>query len=263
MGKKLSSAPLYYTVVQVQFSPVLDLEGYIPSIQSKMRDAHFPDYQREISQNFVLPFNGTEQGSVVAPTVAQQTRYRFGDISGRSLFILETNSLSFITTNYDTYEAFSDPFLKGLGMLNDVLRLDFVARIGLRYLDAVQPGEGEALRDFLVPEVLGITSRIDGTLQHSLSESVLSTGSVQLISRVVIRDGHIGLPVELAASAPTIDPRFTQRAGKHAIIDNDAFISQRQAFDLGKVKEQLMRLHEEAGKAFKATVTDHAWASWA
>jgi len=263
MGKKLNSAPVYYTVVQVQFNPVLDLEGYIPAIQSKMREAHFPDYQKEVFQQLVLPFSGIEQGQMAAPTVAPQSRYRFGDIGGRSLFILETNSLSLQTTSYDTYETFSESFLKGLGILNEALRLDFVARIGLRYLDAVQPADGEALGDYLVPEVLGLASRIDGTLQHSLSESVLSTGAGQLVSRVLIRHGHVGLPMELAGSAPAIDPRFTQREGLHAIIDSDASINQREAFDLEKVRAQLMALHDEVAKAFKATITDHAWASWA
>ena len=44
MGKKLTNAPVYYTVAQVQFNPVLDLDGYIPAIQSKMREAHFPGF---------------------------------------------------------------------------------------------------------------------------------------------------------------------------------------------------------------------------
>ena len=34
MGKKLTNAPVFYTVAQVQFNPVLDLDGYIAPIQS-------------------------------------------------------------------------------------------------------------------------------------------------------------------------------------------------------------------------------------
>lgn len=69
MGTKLSNAPVYYTVAQVQFNPVLDLDGYIPAIQSKMREAHFPDYKKEIVQRLVLPFGNAEQGQMAAPTV--------------------------------------------------------------------------------------------------------------------------------------------------------------------------------------------------
>ena len=264
MGTKLNNAPVYYTVAQVQFNPVLDLDGYVPAIQSKMREAHFPDYKKEVFQQLVLPFGGAEQGQMAAPTVTPQTRYLFGDIDGRSLFLLETNALSFQTTRYDTFETFSGAMLKGLGVLHDALRLDFVERIGLRYLDAVQPSkDGETLRDFLVPEVLGHSLRGQGELQHSISETGVLTTSDQLVSRILIRDDHVGLPMELGGLSPTIDPRFTQRKSLHAIVDTDASIAHREAFDLVKVGTRLTALHDDIVKSFNATVTDHARASWA
>nr|WP_295781243.1 TIGR04255 family protein [Rhodoferax sp.] len=264
MGKKLTNAPVYYTVAQVRFNPVLDLDGYIPAIQSKMREAHFTDYKKEVFQQLVLPFGGGEQGQMAAPTITPQSRYQFGDIGGRSLFLLEANALSFQTTNYDTFETFSEILLKGLGMLHDALRLDFIERIGLRYLDAVQPSKaGETLREFLVPEVLGLALRGEGQLQHSVSETIVLTAAGQLVSRVLIRHGQVGLPMELGGFAPTIDPRFTQSESLHAIVDTDASIGQREVFDLTKVREQMTALHSEIAKSFNATVTDHARASWA
>lgn len=264
MGKKLSNAPVYYTIAQVQFNPVLDLDGYIPAIQSKMREARFPDYKKEVVQRLVLPFGGTEQGQMAAPTITPQSRYLFGDIDGHSLFLLETNALSFQTTKYDIFETFSGALLKGLGIFHDALRLDFVERIGLRYLDAVQPtGDRENLRDFLVPEVLGLALQEQGQLQHSVSETSVSTAAGQLVSRVIIRHGHIGLPMELGGLALNIDPRFTQREGLHAIIDTDAFIAHREIFELAKVGKRLEALHDEIYKSFEATVTERALASWA
>lgn len=264
MGKKLTNAPVYYTVAQVQFNPVLDLDGYIPSIQSKMREAHFPDYKKEVFQQLVLPFGGSEQGQMVAPTLTPQSRYLFGDIDGRSLFLLETNALSFQTTSYDTFETFSATLLKGLGILHDALGLNFVERIGLRYLDAIQPSkEGETLREFLVLEVLGLSLREGGQLQQSVSETIFSTTAGQLVSRVLIRHGHVGLPMELGGFAPVIAPRFTLREGLHAIVDTDASIAHRETFELPKVSARLTALHDEIVKSFNATVTDHARASWA
>lgn len=264
MGKKLTNAPVYYTIAQVQFNPVLDLDGYIPALQSKMREAHFPDYKKEVFQRVVLPFGGADQGQMAAPTVTPQSRYLFGDIQGRSLFLLETNALSFQTTNYDTFETFSEIFLKGLGVLHDALRLDFVERIGLRYLDAIQPSkEGETLREFLVPEVLGLSLQGEGQLQHSVIETIFSTAAGQLVSRVLIRHGYVGLPMELGGLAPLIDSRFTQRESLHAIVDTDASIAHREMFELSSVGERLTALHDGIVKSFNAMVTDHARASWA
>ena len=264
MGKKLTNAPVYYTVAQVQFNPVLDLDGYIPVIQSKMREAHFPDYRKEVVQRLVLPFGNAEQGQMAAPTVTPQSRHLFGDIDGRSLFLLETNALSFQTTRYDTFDTFSETLLKGLAMLHNALQLDFVERIGLRYLDAVQPSKNnETLREFLVREVLGLALREEGQLQHSVSETIVLTTAGQIVSRVLIRHGHVGLPMELSGLNPTIDPRFTQRESLHAIVDTDASYGHREAFELAKIDERLTALHDEIVKSFNATVTDHARATWA
>jgi len=264
MGTKLNNAPVYYTVAQVQFNPVLDLDGYVPAIQSKMREAHFPDYKKEVFQRLVLPFGSAEQGQMAAPTVTPQARYLFGDIDERSLFLLEANTLSFQTTRYDTFETFSSTLLKGLSVLHEALRLDFVERVGLRYLDAVQPSkDGETLRDFLVPEVLGHSLRGQGQLQHSVSETSVLTVSGQLVSRVLIRDDLVGLPMELGALTPTIDSRFTQRKSLHAIVDTDASVAHREAFELPKIEARLTALHDDIVKSFNNTVTDHARASWA
>ena len=264
MGTKLTNAPVYYTVVQVQFNPILDLEGYIPAIQPKMREARFPDYKKEVFQQLVLPFGGAGQGQMAAPTLTPQSRYHFGDIAGRSLFLLETNTLSFQTTSYDTFETFSETFLKGLGILHNALHLDFVERIGLRYLDAIQPSkDGETLREFLVPEVLGHALQEEGNLQHALSETIVSMAAGQLVTRVLIRYGQVGLPLEMGGLAPVIDPRFTQRVSLHAIVDTDASNSSREVFVPSKVGERLTALHVEIEKSFNATVTDHARAAWA
>jgi uncharacterized protein (TIGR04255 family) len=263
MGKKLSKAPVYYTIAQVHFNPVLDLDNYVAAIQAKMREAHFPDFKQDVVQRLVLPFASGLIGQSPAPSVTPQSRYQFGDISGSSMFLLETNALSFQTTAYDTFDTFSATFLKGLGVLHEGLRLDFVERIGLRYLDAVQPPEGESLRDYVVPEVLGLALRGVGQLQHAVSETYVAAAAGQLISRVLIREGTIGLPMELSGLAPAIAPRFTQHSGLHAILDTDASASQREVFDLGKVAFTLTALHDEIGKSFSATVTPHALAAWA
>lgn len=265
MGTKLSKAPVYFTVVQVQFNPILNLDHYLPAIQPKMRDEHFPDFRREAFQSLVLPFGGVESGQVSPPTLASQSRYTFGDIAGRASFILESNSLAFQTTAYDTFETFSATFLKGLGIVHDAIRLDFIERIGLRYLNAVlPPSTDESLRDYLVPEVLGMSERTKGKIQHSVSETLSAVGLSQLVARVLIREGHVGLPMELAQHAPTIEPRFTQQEARlHAIVDTDASFTQREIFDLDKINEYLDSLHEDIKAAFEAIVTDHAIATWA
>lgn len=263
MSKKLSKAPVYYTVAQVQFNPILNLESFIPAIQARMREACFPDYRKEVVQQIILPFGLPEGGQAAQPAISPQLRYLFGDVDGRSLFVVEPNSISFQTTRYDTFKEFSKNMLNGLTILHDTLKLNFIERIGLRYLDAVQPsGASETLKDYLVAEVLGHALNGEGRLQHSVSETVSVVGGGQLVSRVLIRHGRLGLPSELSTLAPTIDPRFTQYEGLHGVIDTDASFNQRETFELGKIGERFITLHAEITKSFSSTVTDYARSVW-
>ncbi|HAT1602169.1 TIGR04255 family protein [Raoultella ornithinolytica] len=260
MGIKLNSAPVYYTLAQVQFNPILDLETYMPLIQAEMRKAHFPDFKREVIQQFMMPM---DPGQIAPPSAATQTRYLFGDINSTSSFVLDNNALVLQCTNYDTFETFLATLLQGLKTLDRILQLDFVERIGVRYLDAVQPKDGETLKDYLIPEVLGLSMYGVGSLQQSFSETGAFTPAGQLISRVIIRDGQVGLPMELNALAPTIAPRFMEKNSLHAIVDTDCFAIQREPFNIANIEAHLMALHDQIVESFRVMVTRYALDSWA
>lgn len=263
MGKKMSNAPVYFTVAQVRFNPVLNMEGYLVTIQEKMRTAHFPDFKRETIQQLIVPLGSpSESGQVPTPSFVPQARCIFGDIEGTTKFVLENSALALQTTAYETFEVFSKMLLDGLKIVHDALRLDFTERIGLRYLDAVLPKERESLSDYLTPEVLGLSNKLAGKLSHSFSETVTMNTSGQLVSRVIIQDGHVGLPPELMAVVPRLNKRFTQPEGRHAIIDTDAFLERREVFSIEKLRDRLLALHGEILKSFRVTVTSSALKKW-
>lgn len=263
MDKKLRNAPVYYTLAQVQFNPILNVGNFINIIQSRLREADFPDYKEEAFQRIILPFSGIESAQAAPPILSHQIRYSFGNISGRTSFLLETNALTLQTTEYQSFKEFMRIFLVGLAVVNDALRLAFIERVGLRYLDAVYPmGDEDSLDIYLVPEVAGIYKKLSGTLIHSASETMALTSAGQLVSRVIIRNGTIGLPDEVTSHSLFIDPRFTQWDGLHAIVDTDAFDLKRKAFEMDSVKSQLADLHDVVKQSFKSTVTDYAWTMW-
>jgi uncharacterized protein (TIGR04255 family) len=263
MGKKMKNAPVYFTVAQVRFNPVLNMEGYLPTIQERMRAAHFPDFKRETIQRLILPFaSPSDVSQPPIPSFAPQARCIFGNIEATTEFVLETNAIALQTTAYDTSDTFFQMLLDGLGIIHDALRLDFTERVGLRYFDAVLPKSNESLSDYLTLEVLGLSHKIGDKLLHSYSETVTMNTSGQLVSRVIIQDGRVGLPPEVMALAPRINSRFTEPEGRHAILDTDAFYEQREAFSLEKIGSKLVALHAEIRRSFKATATPFAITAW-
>jgi uncharacterized protein (TIGR04255 family) len=266
MGKKMKNAPVYFTVVQVRFNPVLNIESYLPAIQERMRGSHFPDFKQTTMQQLIIQHGSVvEAGQPPKPSIATSARCIFGSMDRNTEFVLENNALALQTTAYETSDTFFRILLDGLTIIHDVLHLEYTERIGLRYLDAVLPKVKESLSAYLTPGVLGLGPKLEGKLAHSYSETItLIKNGGQLVSRVIIQDGRVGLPFEIAATlAPNINPKFTASEDRHAIIDTDAFCEQRETFELAKIGKKLAVLHTEIENAFRATVTPFALKAWA
>lgn len=263
MATKMKNAPVYFTVTQVRFNPVLNMEAYLATIQERMRATHFPDFKRETIHQLVLPLSApSDVSQPPTPSFVPQARCRFGNIDGTTEFILENNAIALQTTAYDTHQTFFKMLLDGLTIIHDALRLDFTERIGLRYFDAVIPKPKEKLPEYLTPEVLGLSNKLGDKLSHSYSETVTMNTSGKLVSRIIIQEGRVGLPPEIAPLAPKLNVKFTAAEGLHAILDTDSFFEQREAFDLEKIGSKLVALHAELRKSFLATVTPFALKAW-
>ncbi len=263
MTKKMKNAPVYFTVAQVRFNTVLNMEGYLSTIQERMRSTRFPDFKRESIHQLILPFTSAPtENQPPAPSFIPQARCRFGNIDGTTEFVLENNAIALQTTAYDTHETFFKTLLDGLTIIHEAMRLDFTERIGLRYFDAVLPQSGEQLSNYLTPEVLGLSTKLPDQLVHSYSETVTINTNGKLVSWIVIQHGHVGLPPDVAPLAPKLNARFIGPEGLHAILDTDAFYDQREAFDLEKINSKLIALHSEIRKSFTATITPFALKAW-
>lgn len=260
---KLKNAPIFFTIAQVRFNPILNMESYLPVIQDKMRSGGFPDFRREAVQQLVLPIAPqADDGKPPNPAFAPVPRFIFGDISQTTEFALVSDALSLLTTEYDTSKTFIKTFLEGLEYVHDILRLQFVSRVGLRYFDAVIPEDGDLVSAYLTPEVLGLSQNLEGTLVHSFNETITLTQNGHLVSRVFIRDGTIGLPPDLLEYASRIKDKFKKKESRHAIMDTDAFSERREVFSIDKVSRKLHNLHNDIRSSFEATVTEYALRVW-
>lgn len=266
MNQKMGNAPVYFTIAQVKFNTLWTLDSYAPAIQESMRKVGYPDARKSFLSTFNLtPVNlppvGSEPGSQQVP-VAQNTRYIFANIDATAGFVLDQGALSFQATDYDVFETFSATFLKGLEIVHAAVGLSYSERVGVRYLDAVFPRDGETLAQYLDSSVLGLVGKLEGELVHSFSETLTKTAVGNVISRAIIEQGRIGFPPDLQPMWLKVPERFLPLLGLHATIDTDGSHEQREPFDIGNLKDRLNAIHDEIGKSFKATVTKHALSVW-
>jgi len=260
MGQKLSHAPVFYTLAQVVFNPVLQIPDFVPKIQDRLRRAGFPDYRKELLRQLEV-----RQGEGEPPQVSTQegpTRWNFVNSDRVSGYILQPNSFVYHTTAYETFEVFSKNLIDGLGLVHEEINLAFIERIGIRYLDAVLPKKGETLPQYLKSSVLGLSSGIQGKLLHSFTETATETADGRLVSRVLITDGDLALPPDLFPLGLTLGERFSNIKAHHAILDNDHYSTERFDFSLERVAKKLNASHARIDEAFRATVTEFALAAW-
>lgn len=262
MGKKLQNAPVYFTLVQVRFNSILALETYAPKIQESLRKQNYPDLKRGVIQTFNISPPVTEGESNPHIPLSQTRRFMFSNMESTSGFILDENALTFQTTKYETFEKFSEDFLMGLKVVHEVVDLSYTDRIGIRYLDAVFPREGEKLSEYLTESVQGIAEKLGGDIAHSFSETLTRGDAINLLARVIVQSGNLGFPPDINSNMLKIKERFMKLQGLHAILDTDSFTEQRESFSLEKIRESLNAIHKKISKAFRATVTDNALKIW-
>lgn len=266
MGEKMKSAPVYFAIAQARHNPILRLGYYAADIQDRMRKVGYPDFKKGVSMAFTLtPQIGDMSQPQNPPVVNQVERLMFFSTDSTNGFIVEQNALSYQTTEYGTFETFSEEFMKGLGIVHECVTLAHTERIGLRYLDAVVPTNGEAgLADYLIPGVLGISSRLPDSVEvsHSFTETHIKTPECVVLARTIIQAGPLGFPMDLQPIGINIAKRFQTINGVHAIIDTDASVEGRNVFDTNAIRSQLKMLRNNIGLAFDAIVTPAALAAW-
>lgn len=259
MGTPLKNPPVYLTLAQVRFNPILKLGDFLPSIQESFRQARYPDFER---QNIISIQITAQDGQSPTPMPVQQERFLFSNVEKTHTFILDGQSLTLQSTNYGHFEAFSACFLEALGIVNDAVKLAFTERVGLRYLDRVMPQAGETIEQYLVDQVKGMNSRFAGRPLYAFTEAMNEIGNIKLLSRVAIQEGSLAFPPDIQPRNMQISERFTSYIGNNAILDNDGFVEGREVFSSQAVAEHLDAIHNVIGAAFKATVTPHALITW-
>ncbi len=265
MSAPWGNAPIFYALAHVQFNAIPAMAKYAPEIADRLRRAGYPDAQED--KQSVASFDMTIGGDPDAQKMDRREvlRWRLSNREKTACFLLSQDALIYQTTHYSGRDAFFAELQKGLEVVHKVVGLDFVDRIGLRYLNSVLPCEGETLDQYLIPEVLGLSGKLKDGLQQGLVEAVAQLSYGILVSRaytVVSQGGNPPLPPELLPLQLEVQPRFSPRNGFITVLDNDCFIQKRDAFSLSSIVATLQKLREGIGLAFDCSFTPFAQDRW-
>ena len=261
MGIPLKNPPVYFTLVQVRFNPILKLADYLPSIQEAFRRAGFPDFQTQTG--FVIKV--TMENGQAKPEPQSQQRYLFGDIAKRHSFLLESASLTLQSTDYGHFELFSKRFEEALERVNEAVGLAFIERVGLRYLDRIAPlQKGESLQAYIAKEALGLSDLLGGDRAHSYCETLTQLGGVKLLVRVFTHTASLGFPPDIAppTTLQLLERFISTSPALHAVLDTDGFVERRDQYSIETVHKYLDDIHKVISTTFDDITTPHAKKMW-
>ena len=261
------NAPLAYVLAQVRFEPFLEIEKYIPALQSSLRE-HYPRFLRTEQVIFqVLP---QSEGQPPRVQPASLIRWELGSVSNHASVIVQQDSLVLRATEYETYAAFGQQWRNVMRRVGEQIPNLFTNRIGLRYIDFILPNPGETPEAYMAERLRcdpepGLPYRKHRGL--TAAEYHLEQGSLAVrYSRLT---GQPALPPDLeplaslALESSAIMQRTVSPDQPTAVLDIDRYMPLSKGYDADELADLFdKRLHQDIQLAFKALTTDHARAMW-
>lgn len=248
--------PVFYFLIQVRFNRVTQMEQHVPEFQEMLRREGFADFNEELQ----LEVAWQQGGADIRQT--QRKRWLFSDMDKRSGFVLLDDALVYHTTDYTRFSDCKAVMLHTLQKLDAEVGLNFIQRVGMRYLDQVAADDISQLSALLQPGLLGLASDVDGSLRHSSSETVSVVEGLTLVLKSVLSPTGLLLPADLQGMALTLPEDVTAKHLPQVVMDSDCYAEQRFAFDLVKIEEALDKLHDKLLSLFQRALTQQARELW-
>ncbi len=261
MSKKMANPPVFYTIAQVTFNPVLDMQDFIGALQKRWR-REYPDFSQDVVSEIQIHL--PTAGGIPEVKTTSKPRWNFKNAENTSCYAVGTNSFTLQTTSYQDSNHFISTMLNGLSDLHKIVELAYTESIGMRMLDAIVTQKGEELTAYLKSDVLGMARKLEGTCKQAISQLQMDTGDGQLLtSRLILLDGQLGIPQELAPLPLTLSAQARAINGPHVVLDNDCrHVKRMTSIDFEDITRRFESAKERLSKAFLETVSEHAIVVW-
>ena len=261
----LSAQPLVLVLCQIRFSPVRQMEQYIPAIQEVFRRNGFPIERAGKVQQVTF---GPGDGAPVQ--VVEQQRWEYRNREETWSIIVMQDSVILQTTAYTRFEEFAERLKLCVYTVlaeSEQDRFGIVQRVGLRYVDVVRPQSGKGYRFYLRPGLHGLPDEVYQPGRHlvhieSRGSTVVGGDAGTMVVRIVQNDqGHV-LPPDLLAAAPKF-PRRVEAAELVTLIDMDHYVEGNFNPDSDWVVARTYEMHDHIIETFhEHVITPEAIEEW-
>jgi uncharacterized protein (TIGR04255 family) len=248
---KLDRSPLALVLVQARFSSRSDLESRLSAFRKACEDLGYPVFRESSVRTVNLGPTGPVE-------TRDASRWDFLDKSQRWNVLLSREFLMLQTTEYDVFEDFLARW-KAVLEAACTLGIPVVERLGLRYVDLVQPLEGEPLSDYLVTALAGYEPEPGSEFgrKNHMAATVFGTHFGQMLVRV---------SPALSTTPPDLDNMLLKGVAQPSpgavFLDFDHSSTEVLDFDPDGIEAATEALHDAPDVLFRKVVTPKALSVW-
>lgn len=263
MSNVMENPPVFHMLLQVQFNRLPLIGKHIDHIQDEFRKYGFPDSSHAVQTEAKINISNTDPAQGINFEQHQIHTWAFLDFEKTTGYMLTENFIVFHTTDYKNFEAVQPKILKGIEIINDIVRIDYIERVGMRFLNAISPNDEAALSEHVRESVLGFDSEELSargfTKQQSVSESIFNHGTYFCVGRAVIGEVENAPPLMPHDLQPLINTlklkeNFRKMNGRIIILDIDCSEVDRKKIDLEQLDRAVVTLHDNVKSVFASTI---------
>lgn len=255
---KLNKDPLSLVLCQIRFSKVRRMPEFIPQIHDLLRKEGFPeDVSATVQQVVITPSN--------KPEITEHKQDEFRSKDNQWSITISEDMLVLVTTAYDCFEGFTARLRRCLEIIDQVAEIQhgMIHRIGLRYVDVIDPISEKTFRDYLQPSLHGPQSSVFTTLNqwlHLESEGITEIGT--MVVRITQNDQGKVLPPNIIHK-PMNHKMEIESGSLITLVDTDHFVEGSWDYDLESIMNTTNELHEAINAVwFNDLVTKEALNIW-
>ncbi|WBA14802.1 TIGR04255 family protein [Salinivibrio proteolyticus] len=251
--KKLKNQPLELVLVEVRYSPILNVKKYIPELHDNLR-GEFPNFDAIVDKAVNINNDQVDFSNI--------ERWLFTSRDGQRVIDIDQNRVVYATTEYDRFDGFQADVRQIVEVLKNIVNPSIYTRVGLRYCDNIVSPDGseDGLSKLVVSELLFDNTFSDiGNKGFKRQEYLISTGTTYLVIRTVQRVTPNVLPEDLASIGLKV--KVDETAKLRLLLDFDHFwqdSNNPRDFEVDNILETLSGLHEASRKAFWSATTQYA-----
>ena len=264
--EKLSKQPLALVLIQIRFSPFMNMKDYIPQIQEKLLSLGFVNCKENPSLEIRITPNG--------PVPTESKQWVFSSFDGYQSVILDSKQLTYQTSDYDVFETYYAKYQQICDVLvssaSSFETSVLIQRLGLRYVDRIIPLDNNDSIDSYINDgfrvnqasIFGSAKKIC-TISQAGEVDIFDDKKGVMVFRITQGEKGLFLPPDLMSNPPKMKKELEKDCIIGLIdIDHSYNAVGSEKFDRVFLENMFYGMHDNSHDLFMSVVSNEGKEKW-